>query len=390
MSLRFRGVAAGVLCVIAAGAAEAQVREAPAGARVVSAVRIPDGELVRLDGVLDEAVWRTAVPAEGFVQREPDNGAPATQPTEVRVLYDATRIIFGATLQDDEPERILGNQMQRDQSFSADDRFIVTVDTFLDGRSGYIFETNPLGALADGLLSASTNSNDESRQDVGAAVNRSWDGIWMARVRRGPDGWVAEIEVPFRTLNFDPGLTTWGVNFQRTVRRKAEESVWTGYQRNEGVGNMSNAGRLQGLIGISQGVGLDVKPYAVGNLTSEPGRGRRRARHDRRRRRRPVLQPDAGAARQPQHQHRLCRNRGRPAAGQPDAVSAVLCREARLLSPGRHVFRLRPGDRRSGHAVLQQTHRAGRARGPAADSVRRQADRSGGRVRHRRPPGAQR
>ena len=273
MSLRFRGVAAGVLCVIAAGAAEAQVRDAPAGARAVSAVRIPDGALVRLDGVLDEPVWRTAVPAEGFVQRDPDNGAPATQPTEVRVLYDATRIIFGATLQDDEPERILGNQMQRDQSFSADDRFIVTVDTFLDGRSGYIFETNPLGALADGLLSASTNSNDQSRQDVGAAVNRSWDGIWMARVRRGPDGWVAEIEVPFRTLNFDPGLTTWGVNFQRTVRRTAEESVWTGYQRNEGVGNMSNAGRLQGLIGISQGVGLDVKPYAVGNLTSEPGRG---------------------------------------------------------------------------------------------------------------------
>jgi hypothetical protein len=246
-----------------------------ATARTVTAVRVPDGEPLRVDGVLDEAMWQTAQPADGFTQREPDNGAAATERTEVRVLYDANRLIIGATLYDSEPDRILGNQMQRDQSFSADDRFIVTLDTFADGRSGYIFETNPLGALSDGLVSASSNSNDGSQRDVGAAVNRSWDGIWMVRVRRTADGWTAEMEVPFRTLNFDPNLSAWGVNFQRTVRRAAEESVWTGHQRNEGVANMSNAGRLEGLIGISQGVGLDVKPYAVGNLTSEPGRGDR-------------------------------------------------------------------------------------------------------------------
>ena len=228
---------------------------------------------MRVDGALDEAAWRMALPADRFVQKDPDNGAPATERTEVRVLYDADRLVFGVTLFDAEPSRILGNQMQRDQPFSADDRFIVTLDTFLDGRSGYIFETNPLGALSDGLVSASSNSNDDSQQDVGAAVNRSWDGIWMVRVRRGAEGWTAELEVPFRTLNFDPDLSTWGVNFQRTVRRAAEDSVWTGHQRNEGVANMSNAGRLQGLTGISQGVGLDVKPYMVGNLTSEPGRG---------------------------------------------------------------------------------------------------------------------
>ena len=81
------------------------------------------------------------------------------------------------------------------------------------------------------------------------------------------------MEIPFSTLNFDPALTSWGINFQRTIRRKAEETVWTGYPRNQGVANMSNAGRLDGLRGMSQGLGLDIKPYIVGNLSRAPGRG---------------------------------------------------------------------------------------------------------------------
>lgn len=242
--------------------------------RVVTAARIPDGAAMRLDGVLDESVWSSATPAGDFVQRDPDTGAPATERTEVRLLYDADRLIIGARLRDTEPDGVLGNQMQRDQSFASDDRFIVTLDTFLDGRTGYIFQTNPLGALSDGLISASSDSNDDSQREFGAAVNRSWDGIWTVRVRRDDQGWSVEMELPFRTLNFDPGLAGWGVNFQRTIRRKAEESVWSGYLRNEGVAHMPSAGRLQGLTGISQGLGLDVKPYVLGNVFSAPGRGR--------------------------------------------------------------------------------------------------------------------
>jgi hypothetical protein len=265
---------AGVLCLVAAPVVGQVPQSETAGVRVIAAVRIPDGQSIRLDGVLDEPLWQGAVPAGSFVQRDPDNGAPATERTDVRILYDANRLIIGAALADSEPGGVLGNQMQRDQSFSSDDRFIVTLDTFLDGRSGYIFQTNPLGALYDGLIAASSNSNDNSQQDVGASVNRSWDGIWTVRVRSGPDGWSLEMEIPFRTLNFAPDLDGWGINFQRTVRRKAEESVWTGYLRNEGVAHMSSAGRLQGLTDISQGVGLDVKPYLLGNLSSAPGRGR--------------------------------------------------------------------------------------------------------------------
>jgi hypothetical protein len=270
-SLRSHGLVAGAVVLLSVSPAPAQAPEP--SPRVVTAARIPDGAAIRLDGVLDDSTWSSATPVGDFVQRDPDTGAPATEPTEVRLLYDADRLIIGARLRDTDPEGVLGNQMQRDQSFASDDRFIVTLDTFLDGRTGYIFQTNPLGALSDGLISASSDSNDDSQREFGAAVNQSWDGIWTVRVRRDDEGWSLEMELPFRTLNFDPGLSGWGVNFQRTIRRRAEESVWSGYLRNEGVAHMPSAGRLQGLTGISQGLGFDVKPYVVGNVFSSPGTG---------------------------------------------------------------------------------------------------------------------
>jgi hypothetical protein len=236
--------------------------------RTVTAVRIPDGESVRVDGVLDEPIWRMATPAADFRQREPDNGAPASERTEVRVVYDSNRLIIGATLYESAPDRLLGNQMQRDQSFDADDRFLVSVDPFQDGRSGYVFQTNPAGALSDALIDPASTSDI-----FGAGLNQSWDGIWTVQVRRGQLGWTVELELPFRTLNFNPGVTAWGINFQRTVRRKREESLWTGHERNQGLTRMSSAGRLTGLEKISQGIGLDVKPYVVGTLSSAPGRG---------------------------------------------------------------------------------------------------------------------
>jgi hypothetical protein len=135
------------LCLLA-GPPPAPAQEAASSAAIV-ATRIPRAVPVRIDGSLDEAIWETAAPATGFRQREPDNGAPATERSDVRVLFDDDRVIVGATLFDSDPGGVLGNQMQRDQSFGSDDRFIVTLDTFRDGRSGYFFQTNPLGALAD-------------------------------------------------------------------------------------------------------------------------------------------------------------------------------------------------------------------------------------------------
>ena len=249
---------------------EALAQQAPqaSGPRVITAVRLAPEETIRLDGVPNEPVWERADAVKDFLQRDPDNGAPATEATEVRVLYDADRLILGVTLHDSEPDKVLGNQMQRDQQFGADDRFMWAIDTFRDGRNGYFFEINPSGAMGDGLIDPS-----EDGGGLGAGANKSWDGIWTARVRRGPGGWTAEIEIPFKTLNFEPGAASWGINFQRTVRRKNEESLWMGHARNQGLRRMSNAGLVQGFGGLSQGVGLDLKPYAVGSVLAAPGRG---------------------------------------------------------------------------------------------------------------------
>jgi hypothetical protein len=108
---------------------------------------------------------------------------------------------------------------------------------------------------------------------MGAAGSnsREWDGIWNAKVRRSEIGWVLEIDIPFRTLNFDPNAPAWGINFQRTIRRKNEENLWTGYQRNQGLRRMSNAGQLLGIGSVSQGHGLDIKPYGATSLGDAPG-----------------------------------------------------------------------------------------------------------------------
>jgi hypothetical protein len=243
----------------------------------VQAHRLAEGESIVLDGVPDEAAWQKATPATDFRQRDPDNGAAATERTDVRVIFDKDRIVLGVTCFDSEPGELLGNQMQRDESFEADDRFMWAIDPFLDGRSGYFFEINPSGAMGDGLISGPGGGGGGG---FGGETNKSWDGIWLARVRRTSLGWSAEIEIPFKTLNFDPDAPAWGANFQRTVRRKNEESLWTGWLRNEGLTKMSNAGRVGGIGDISQGIGLDLKPYVLGAAGNAPGRGRAQTDRD--------------------------------------------------------------------------------------------------------------
>ncbi|MBI4473708.1 MAG: carbohydrate binding family 9 domain-containing protein, partial [Acidobacteria bacterium] len=239
------------------------------GRRLVRALRLNPTESVNLDGKLDEPVWERAVPASDFIQQDPNLGAAATERTEVVVLFDRSRLYLGIRCFDSEPDKLLGNQMQRDQALDSDDRFSWPLDPYLDGRSGYFFEVNPSGAMGDGLIGPPPPSGVGT---LGGTINRAWDGIWRARTHRHDRGWTAEIEIPFRTLNFDPKAPAWGANFQRTVKRKNEESLWTSYERNRGLLAMTNAGAIVGISEISQGFGLDVKPYVIGNYIDQPGR----------------------------------------------------------------------------------------------------------------------
>ncbi len=221
--------------------------------RLLSAYRLGPGESIDLDGVLDEALWERPEPASDFVQVDPDNGAPATERTEVRIVYSDNALYMGVICYDSSPEGMMGNTMLRDAALSSGDRFMWVFDTYLDERSGYFFEINPSGSMGDSLVFPAGEQQ------------RAWDGIWTARISRTDIGWIAEIEIPFRTLNFNPDGTAWGINFQRTVRRKNEESIWNGFARNQELRTMSNAGLLTGVSEVNPGIGLDVRPYIVGS-----------------------------------------------------------------------------------------------------------------------------
>ena len=229
-----------------------------AQSRTMNAQRLQAGERVDLDGRLDESFWQTAVPANAFLQRDPFEGEASTEDTEVFVVYDANNLYLGVMLHDSDPEGILGFQKQRDASLQSDDRFMWILDTFRDGRTGYFFEINPAGLMGDGILGTTSG------------VNKSWDGIWEARVDRGTYGWSAEVRIPFRTLNFDPQDTAWGINFQRTIRRKNEETLWNGHLRNQSLFEPIFAGNIDGLSGMSQGIGLEVTPYAISSWSNIP------------------------------------------------------------------------------------------------------------------------
>jgi hypothetical protein len=231
----------------------------PTERATVRAVSVMAGETISVDGRLDEPTWKRAEPAADFRQSDPQNGAPATERSEVRIIFDQDHLYIGAELFDSDPNALLANQMVRDGALNADDRFMFTIDPFYDQRSGYFFELNPAGAMGDAQLVPGQGS-----AEIGTTQNRAWDGIWIARVRRHDQGWTVEIDIPFRTLNFDPSAQAWGANFQRTVRRKNEESFWTGWGRNQGLFNLPFSGRIEGISDVSQGHGVDIKPYLIG------------------------------------------------------------------------------------------------------------------------------
>ena len=216
-----------------------------------SAVRITTP--IKVDGALDEAAWATARPIGPLVQSVPNENTLATESTEVRVLYTASMLYVGILCRDRTPSAIVSTQLTRDAELESDDNVLVILDPFFDHRNGFFFQVNPSGARADGQVA--NNSEELSRQ---------WDGIWDAAARVTPEGWTAEIAIPFKTLRFKPGQMVWGLNVERTIKRRNETDRWSSPLRDSYISNLSQAGRLEGIEGISQGLGLDIRPYLSG------------------------------------------------------------------------------------------------------------------------------
>lgn len=208
---------------------------------------------IRLDGRLSEPDWEQTAPIGPLTQREPLEGRPASEPTDVRVLFDDDFLYIGIVCHETHRRGMIATQLVRDANLDVDDRITVVVDPFFDHRNGFFFEVNPSGARSDGQISNNAQS-----------LSRDWDGIWDAAVTRSDDGWTVEMAIPFKTLRFRPDQTVWGFNVERQIKHLFETDRWAAARVTSWIGNLADAGELSGLQGVRQGYGLDVRPYVSG------------------------------------------------------------------------------------------------------------------------------
>jgi hypothetical protein len=223
-------------------------------AAVRSAAVTQIDEAITVDGVLNETVWQTTPTIGALVQREPRPGEAPSERTDVRLLHDKDHLYIGVMAYDSEPGRIVSTEMTRDAALRWEDRVEVLLDTFGDQQSAFYFATNPAGVFVDGLVFANGQSNLE------------WDGIWTVRTSRIDQGWSAEFAIPFKSLSFPSDKTEWRFNFSRTIQRKLEEARWSGARLQTQFFQVSEAGIIQQLDGLSQGFGLNVRPFMAGRL----------------------------------------------------------------------------------------------------------------------------
>jgi len=172
-----------------------------------------------IDGKLDEEVWKQAEVINDFHQIRPGDGTPPSELTEVFLLYDENALYIGAKLYDSEPDRIAAPTMRHGQGLGSDDRLVVILDPFNTGRGGYRFETNSNAVRHDALY-----------DDVNS-FQSEWTVIWDSAASIFEGGWMAELEIPFKTLPFDSAIDTWGFNFGRGIRRRGEEIAWVSRNR---------------------------------------------------------------------------------------------------------------------------------------------------------------
>ena len=212
---------------------------------------------IRIDGRMDEEAWATARVLTDFIQSEPDGGSPASERTEVRFTYDRNYLYVGAEMFDRDPAGIVPGGLERDSPgilFEEMDAFGLTLDTFLDRRSSFIFFVNPAGGIKDG-----------QGTDDGRARDYGWDGVVDVRTTMHAQGWTMEMAIPWRTLRYDPTVQDqrWGMNVMRRIRRKNEVSYWAPLDRRNRIFLMSEAGTMTGMENLPAARNLSVKPFGL-------------------------------------------------------------------------------------------------------------------------------
>ena len=228
-------------------------------------LRVPDGQAPTIDGRLDDAIW-TEAPAQGrFIQREPSFGAPASEATEFRVLYDDRNLYFGVWVWDRDPAHILGSELKRDSGLRKGDQIKIAIDTFHDHRNSYIFFTNPLGAY-----------KDAQSVENGRTINYDWNAVWQNETSVDERGWYIEARIPLSQLRFRGELpdAVWGLNVCRILMRRNEESYWVPFPREWGAGGfarVANAGVMLGLQDLESRRRMEFLPYVLPRVREDFG-----------------------------------------------------------------------------------------------------------------------
>lgn len=224
-------------------AAQETVQQRQVDSKSFRAVRVDTAPVV--DGVLDDEVWQQADLVTDFHQNSPGDHAVPSERTELYVVYTYDALYVAARMYDSEPNLIAAPTLRHGQGMPFDDRLVIILDPFNQGRAGFRFETNLNAARHDSLYTTPTS------------FSLDWNTIWEAATSVDGNSWIAEVEIPFKSLPFDPSLDTWGFNFGRGIRRRNEEMAWVSLDRSY---NPTIMGEMTGMQGMDQGVGLDIVP----------------------------------------------------------------------------------------------------------------------------------
>ena len=249
-------LAAAAAVLPAAAAAQAAGHTSGEGAVPVAGAA-PAPSAVHLDGRLDEAAWAAATPVTAFTQVDPEEGQPASEATEARILYDDEAIYVGVRLHD--RGRVSSRLGRRDMNLEDSDWVGVVLDSYHDHRTAYSFDVNPSGVRRDAIK---TDAGDDL----------SWDAVWDAAASRDSAGWTAEYRIPFSQLRFSPAAEqTWGIQLERIIGRRNEYAVSSFTPKAE-RGGVARYGHLSGLRDIRPGRRLEIVPYTVLRADySDPG-----------------------------------------------------------------------------------------------------------------------
>jgi hypothetical protein len=215
-----------------------------------------------IDGLVDIAEWREAALLTEFSQIEPIEGAAPSERTEVRLMVDADALYVAFRCFDSEPSALVSTQMTRDADLDPDDRVEFILDTFLDRRNAYFFQTNPTGAKGDALIA-----------DNFASFIKSYDAIFESKSSIDAEGWSCEFAIPAKSLSFEPSRGAFGFNFIRMIKRKNELIRWASPTRLSTLYQPATAGTIEGVSILDPGVGLDVVPHATARLSRDHAAG---------------------------------------------------------------------------------------------------------------------